>query len=109
LTPLRGAEVDTIPVRATEIDVENELLCRLSCTAGGGPAFVEPLEHAHFYRKTHGADHWLRTGVRVASTGRPFAQTEAIPVSGLGAIEQFKRKGFNVLAYEARETVGGLW
>lgn len=29
--------------------------------------------------------------------------------SGLGAIEQFKRKGFSVVAYEARDSVGGLW
>ncbi|KAI1616433.1 formyltetrahydrofolate deformylase [Exophiala viscosa] len=29
--------------------------------------------------------------------------------AGLGAIEQFKRKGFDVLAYEARDSVGGLW
>lgn len=28
---------------------------------------------------------------------------------GLGAIEQFKRKGFDVVAYEARGSVGGLW
>lgn len=28
---------------------------------------------------------------------------------GLGAIEQFKRKGFDVMAYEARDSVGGLW
>ncbi|KAF4126551.1 putative flavoprotein CzcO associated with the cation diffusion facilitator CzcD [Geosmithia morbida] len=29
--------------------------------------------------------------------------------AGLGAIEQFKRRGFNVVAYEARDGVGGLW
>ncbi|KAF1814418.1 formyltetrahydrofolate deformylase [Eremomyces bilateralis CBS 781.70] len=29
--------------------------------------------------------------------------------AGLGAIEQFKRKGFDVVAYEARDSVGGLW
>ncbi|WVF67227.1 hypothetical protein IAT40_001975 [Kwoniella sp. CBS 6097] len=29
--------------------------------------------------------------------------------AGLGAIEQFKRKDFDVVAYEARGTVGGLW
>lgn len=29
--------------------------------------------------------------------------------SGLGAIEQFKRKDFDVVAYEARDSVGGLW
>ena len=28
---------------------------------------------------------------------------------GLGAIEQVKRKGFDVVAYEARDSVGGLW
>lgn len=28
---------------------------------------------------------------------------------GLGAIEQFKRKDFDVVAYEARDSVGGLW
>ena len=29
--------------------------------------------------------------------------------SGLGAIEQFKRRDFDVVAYEARDSVGGLW
>ncbi|RAO70504.1 uncharacterized protein BHQ10_006516 [Talaromyces amestolkiae] len=29
--------------------------------------------------------------------------------AGLGAIEQFKRKDFDVVAYEARDRVGGLW
>ncbi|WVO18202.1 hypothetical protein L204_105907 [Cryptococcus depauperatus] len=29
--------------------------------------------------------------------------------AGLGAIEQFKRKGFQVECFEARPTVGGLW
>ncbi|QKX55395.1 uncharacterized protein TRUGW13939_02488 [Talaromyces rugulosus] len=29
--------------------------------------------------------------------------------AGLGAIEQFKRKDFDVVAYEARDSVGGLW
>ncbi|OCF72559.1 hypothetical protein I204_06941 [Kwoniella mangroviensis CBS 8886] len=29
--------------------------------------------------------------------------------AGLGAIEQFLRKGFYVVAYEARDAIGGLW
>ncbi|KII84013.1 hypothetical protein PLICRDRAFT_168562 [Plicaturopsis crispa FD-325 SS-3] len=29
--------------------------------------------------------------------------------AGLGAIEQFKRKGFEVVVYEARDVPGGLW
>ncbi len=52
--------------------------------------------------------HRLRPSVSASSKKNP--RLELMSKSrGLGAIEQFKRKGFHVVAYEARDSVGGLW
>ena len=62
-------------------------------------------------RASLGSHHWLRPRVSVAgysNTLRGDCGLRSVS-RGLGAIEQFKRKGFNVVAYEARDRAGGLW
>ncbi|OKL61516.1 hypothetical protein UA08_03105 [Talaromyces atroroseus] len=45
----------------------------------------------------------------MTATIRPSVLIIGCGPAGLGAIEQFKRKGFDVVAYEARDSAGGLW
>ncbi len=62
-----------------------------------------------YHAPTISSYHRLRPSVSARFKEKIWKIELISELSGLGAIEQFKRKGFDVVAYEARDSVGGLW
>lgn len=94
------------PASPIEDTVDLKQLSRLVLSSPTENLLVDRHDHARSYcpnnrcRPCVRSQYWKFFGV---------SRLIVVSYSGIGAIEQFKRKGFNVVAYDARSVPGGLW